>query len=429
MSRIYKALSLRVLAFLILPGGVGFPGAGSGQIFGKKEADTAGIKDDGKFRLGIEVLRERGFDALEGKRVGLITNQSGVDSKGQKTRMILHGAKNVKLTALYTPEHGLDGTEKAGIYVASRKDEATGVMAYSIYGKSRKPSPEMLKDVDVLVFDIQDVGARCYTYVSTMGLCMEAAAEAGKEFVVLDRPNPLGGARVEGPPMEKRWQSFVGQYPVPFVHGLTAGELARMIVGEKWIKSVPKLTIVPMTGWKRATLWQDTGLPWTRTSPNIPKPLSPTYYIATGILGHLPAADVGTETPIPFEYAAAEGVDAEAFAKRMGELGFEGVRFTPYQSAKKKGWAGCRIEIDPRSEVYLSALDVALVCELHRAKGGAGLLAGAEGWKLDLFRKVYGSTDLDEALKAGADFGKIVKSWEPSVKAFRKAREGYLLYR
>ncbi len=429
MTRIDQVLfrSLPALAFLLSV--LALPPVACGQFLGKKRDDTAGIKEDGKFRLGIDVLRERAFDVLEGKRVGLITNQSGVDGRGGMTRMVLHGAKNVKLVALYTPEHGLDGTEKAGIYVASRRDEATGVMAHSIYGKTRKPSPEMLKDVDVLVFDIQDVGARCYTYVSTMGLCMEAAAEAGIEFVVLDRPNPLGGERVEGPPMETRWQSFVGQYPVPFVHGLTVGELAQMIVREKWIKAVPKLTVVPMTGWERAKLWQDAGLEWTRTSPNIPKGMSPTFYIATGILGHLPAADVGMETAIPFEYAAAKGVDADAFAKRMSGLGFEGVRFSPYQSTKKPGWSGCRLAIDPDASANLAALDVTLVCELHRAMGGAGLLEGAEGWQLDLFRKVYGSTQLDEALKSGADPAKIIASWEPSVKAFRKDRAPYLLYR
>ncbi len=429
MARIDQILFPRLPALALLLSVLALPPAACAQLFGKKRTETAKIREDGKFRLGIDVLRERAFDLIEGKRVGLITNQSGVDGSGEKTRLVLHAAKNVKLTALYTPEHGLDGTEKAGIYVASRRDEATGVMAFSIFGKTRKPSPEMLEGVDVLVFDIQDVGARCYTYVSTMGLCMEAAAEAGIEFVVLDRPNPLGGARVEGPPIEKRWQSFVGQYPVPFVHGMTTGELARMIVGEKWIKAVPKLTVVPMTGWRRGMLWRDTSLKWTPTSPNIPKADSPTFYIATGILGHLPAADVGTETAIPFEYATAKGVNAGAFAKKMGGLGFDGVRFSPYQSAKKKGWAGCRIEIDPRSEVNLAALDVTLVCELHRAMGGAGLLEGAGKGSLDLFRKVYGSTHLDEALKGGADAAKIIVSWESSVKDFRKARAPYLLYR
>ena len=164
-----------------------------------------------KVKPGIDVLRDDGFAALRGKRVGLITNQSGVDSKGVKTRLVLHKADVANLVALYTPEHGLDGTEIAGKWVASRKDAATGLTAFSLYGKTRKPPAAMLKGVDVLVFDIQDVGARCYTYVSTMGLCMEAAAESGIEFMVLDRPNPLGGVRVEGPPIERGWMSFVGQ--------------------------------------------------------------------------------------------------------------------------------------------------------------------------------------------------------------------------
>ena len=268
------------------------------RIFGKR-----------KVQLGIDRLVADGFGSLAGKRVGLVTNQSGVDGGGNKTRLILSAAKAVDLVALYAPEHGLDGVALAGKKVESGTDEATGLPVHSLYGASRKPTAEMLREVDVLVFDMQDVGARCYTYVSTMGLCMEAAGEAGKEFVVLDRPNPLGGERVEGPPLEPGWKSFVGMYPVPLVHGLTAGELARMAQGEGWLKPKVKLSVVPLGGWKRSTLWPASGLDWVRTSPNIPNGLSPFYYIATGIAGHLAAADVGTGTSLPFEYVAGQGVE------------------------------------------------------------------------------------------------------------------------
>ena len=196
----------------------------------------------------------------------------------------------------------------------------------------------MLRDVDVLVFDMQDVGARCYTYVSTMGLCMEAAGEAGKEFVVLDRPNPLGGDRVEGPPLESKWKSFVGMYPVPFVHGLTAGELARMANGEGWLKSKVKLSVVPLGDWKRSTLWPSTGLKWVRTSPNIPNGLSSFYYIASGITGHLAGADVGTGTSLPFEYAAAAGVDPDAFVKRLKSFKLGRIVFALLQQEEAGVW-------------------------------------------------------------------------------------------
>ncbi len=285
-------------------------GAGScavpvdGKLFGKRPV-----------LLGIDVLAKDGFEALRGKRVGLVTNQSGVDGKGKKTRLVLHEAEGVKLVALYAPEHGLDGVVVAGKKVASGRDPLTGLPVHSLYGATRKPTAEMLRGVDVLVFDMQDVGARCYTYVSTMGLCMEAAGAAGKEFLVCDRPNPLGGERVEGPPLEPRWKSFVGMYPVPFVHGLTAGELAKMALGEGWLKPAVKLTVVPLGSWKRSTLWPETGLDWVRTSPNIPHGQSPFYYIASGIAGHLAGIDVGTGTPLPFEYAARMG------SSRMDSLG------------------------------------------------------------------------------------------------------------
>jgi uncharacterized protein YbbC (DUF1343 family) len=208
-----------------------------------------------KVSLGIDRLVEDGFGALAGKRVGLVTNQSGVDGTGRKTRLVLHESKAVNLVALFAPEHGLDGVAVAGRKVASGRDRATGLPVHSLYGVTRKPTAEMLRGVDVLVFDMQDVGARCYTYVSTMGLCMEAAGESGKEFVVLDRPNPLGGERIEGPPLERKWKSFVGMYSVPFVHGLTAGELAQMANGEGWLASKVKLAVVKMGGWNRADPW------------------------------------------------------------------------------------------------------------------------------------------------------------------------------
>ena len=392
---------------------------GQGKIFGKS-----------KVALGVDRLVEDEFAALRGKRVGLVTNQSGVDGKGVKTRLVMHRAKGVNLVALYAPEHGLDGAALAGKKVASGRDAATGLPVHSLYGKTRKPTTDMLRGVDVLVFDMQDVGARCYTYVSTMGLCMEAAGAAGKKFVVLDRPNPLGGDRVEGPPLEARWKSFVGMYPVPFVHGLTAGELARMANGEGWLNSQVDLTVVPVGNWKRSTLWPKTGLKWVRTSPNIPNGLSPFYYIASGITGHLAGADVGTGTSLPFEYAAGKGVDPDAFARRMSSLKPPGVEFSPYFSKKKAGFGGARMKLDIGKAGDLAALDVLLMAELHRAlksKGGS-VFAGSSKSELDVFYKVYGSDRIRRDIEGGRPVTEIVGSWAAGVRSFRAKRQKYLLY-
>ena len=391
-----------------------------GQLFAKRRSVS----------LGIDRLVEDEFAALEGKRVGLVTNQSGVDGKGKKTRLVMHASKKVKLVALYAPEHGLDGVALAGKKVASGRDGATGLAVHSLYGATRKPTAEMLRGVEVLVFDMQDVGARCYTYVSTMGLCMEAAAAAGIPFVVLDRPNPLGGERVEGPPLESRWKSFVGMYPVPFVHGLTAGELARMANGEGWLKSKVDLTVVPLGDWTRTTRWDQTRLKWVRTSPNIPNGQSPFYYIASGITGHLAGADVGTGTGLPFEYATAKGVDPDAFVRRMRSFDLRGVEFSPYFSKKKSGFGGVRMKLDPGEVGNLAALDVLLMAELHRALKSAGgsIFAGSTKSELDVFYKVYGSDRIRREIEGGRPVGEIVSSWDAGVSKFRARREKYLLY-
>jgi len=222
---------------------------------------------------GVEVLRDRGFEGLKGKRVGLITNPTGVDNKLKSTIDILHEADGVELVGLYAPEHGVRGDVHAGDHVDNAVDPATGVTVYSIYGKSRKPSPEMLKDVDVLVYDIQDIGCRSFTFISTMGLAMEACAELGKEFMVLDRPNPVGGNKVEGNVVEDSCYSFVSQFPIPYLYGLTPGELALYLndsglIGDKKVD----LTVVPMEGWTRDMPFSETGMPWVLPSPHIPNP-------------------------------------------------------------------------------------------------------------------------------------------------------------
>lgn len=378
-------------------------------------------------KLGIDVLRESGYQALAGKRVGLICNQTSLDRRGNKTRIVLHRAPQVRLTALYVPEHGLDGTEPAGRKIASRRDSATGLTAFSLYGNTRKPSASMLSHIDVMLFDLQDIGCRSYTYISTMALAMEACGENGKEFIVLDRPNPLGGYRVEGPPLESKWKSFVGQIPVPYVHGMTAGELAGMIHGDRMMRSRPKLTVIRMQGWNRGMAWANTGLRWKPTSPNIPKGTSPLYYVATGMLGGLHGVDIGIGTSRAFEFAAGKGVDPNDFTRFMNSQGFSGVRFSPYRSTKKPGFGGCQIHIDPQASADLVELDVVLTAELNR-RSNPSLVKQTPSSTMNLFHKVYGSDSLARQLRNGTPGRTIAAQWKGYANRFKSSRTRYLIY-
>jgi uncharacterized protein YbbC (DUF1343 family) len=396
-------------------------GGGGAANYPQPQAQT------GSFALGIDRLGEDGYAVLRGKRVGLITNHTSRTRNGTPSRVALQRGIGRSLTALYTPEHGLDGKEPAGNHVASRRDSLTGLPAYSLYGATRKPSAAMLSSIDVLLFDLQDIGSRSYTYISTMALAMEAAAENGKQFIVLDRPNPMGGQRVQGPPLEASWKSFVGQIPVPYVHGMTAGELARMINGQGWIKRSPSLMVVPMRGWNRGMTWTDTGLRWVATSPNIPGPNSPFYYAATGVLGGLDGVDIGIGTSRPFEYAGGKGINPNEFAASMNQMRLPGVRFAPYTSSRKPGFAGVQIMIDPHGTTDLLALDIILTSEIVKRTGGAPLRA-TRGDTLNLFHKVYGSSSLWRDLNNRRAPGQIIAGWQVSINRFLSARQGYLLY-
>jgi len=374
--------------------------------------------------LGIDVLAARNFDLLRGRRVGLITNHTSVTGRGEMTRVTMQRALGPMLTALYAPEHGIDGNIGAGQHVSTRRDYVTGLTVYSLYGPTRKPTPAMLAPVDVLVFDLQDIGCRSYTYISTMVVAMEAAAENGKQFVVLDRPNPMGGWRVEGPPLEVRWKSFVGQIPVPYVHGMTAGELAMMTAGRGWISRAPRLNVVKMQGWQRSMVWQDTGLRWYRTSPNIPYATSPLYYVATGILGGGSALDIGIGTENPFGYAGASAVNPQAMFAACQRFGMSGVSFSPYM---RGDFGGVRLSIHPRAQADLTALDVLMLSELNRLSGGK-VLSRMGGSKLNLFHKVYGSESLYNDLRRGVPASRIVAGWAGYNQSFRSARQRFLLY-
>src|SRR6185503_5546532 len=281
--------------------------------------------------LGNEVLELQRFEVLRGKKIGLITNPSGSNSHRRSTVDVLRAAPGVRLVALFGAEHGLTGEAAAGQEVKDSFDHNTGLPVYSLYGPgpTRKPTSRMLQGLDALVYDIQDTGCRAYTFISTMGLALEACAEAGLEFIVLDRPNPLGGERVEGPLLDRKFRSFVSQWDIPYVYGLTVGELAQMLRGERWVKGGSKLTIVPMRCWRRSMVWRDTGLPWVPASPHVPHDDSPLFQVATGMLGEIGGISTGIGYTLPFECIAAPALDPHRTAAALNSYSLPGVRFRP----------------------------------------------------------------------------------------------------
>jgi uncharacterized protein YbbC (DUF1343 family) len=374
--------------------------------------------------LGIDVLEREDFAPLRGKRVGLVTNQTGVDSRGVKTRVILAHAPGVDLVALFTPEHGLDGTEEAGRYVSSRRDPLTSRMAWSLYGPTRKPTPEMLEGIDTLVFDMQDIGCRSYTYVSTLAMCMEAAGERGIQIIVLDRPNPLGGRRIEGPGLEDRWKSFIGELPVPYVHGMTVGELARMSNARGWTTPRCDLTVIPMQGWNRDMTWEDTGLRWVKPSPNIPYDTSPMYYVVTGMIGELAGMETGVGTSEAFEIAAANRSSLDRVEDELRGVRGDGFAYSPYLDG---GFEGVRLRLQPHTDVNLTGLGIYLLSGLD-ADRPRDLFDVSDGDKLEMFYKAYGSSSIRDEIARGVPPSRIIAGWRAEDARFALERMPYLLY-
>ncbi|MGD9897455.1 MAG: exo-beta-N-acetylmuramidase NamZ domain-containing protein [Candidatus Methylacidiphilaceae bacterium] len=383
--------------------------------------------------LGIDVLAKRQFRDLQGKRVGLITNASGVNKNGTATLELLLHAPGVRLTAIFAPEHGLDETSWAGEKVDSLRDPRSGLPIHSLFGETRKPTPEMLRDVDILVFDVQDIGCRSYTYISTLGLAMEAAAENGKEFCVLDRPNPLGGVRCEGMPLEARFRSFVGEWDVPYVYGLTIGELAKMIAGEQWISKRPSLTVVPMNGWRREMIWEDTGLLWVPPSPNLPQAESAFFYVLTGLLGETAGVNNGVGTPLPFARVGSPDLDPYGFARALSHHRIAGVVFRPTwyrlfgREAHAKVFGGVQLHLRAPREVPLVLTALVLLEETNKALNGSPI-AGMRAEDASMFDKLCGGDAVRLALQQGRAVQDLWESWEPYLEEYRTRRQKYLLY-
>ena len=409
------------------------------------------------FRLGLDVLADGGFRELKDKRVGLVTNPSGVDGQGVPTWKRFREASIVNLVALYGPEHGVFGKVGAGKHVSGErhgedrnsdgkisKDEETGIRVFSLYGDTRKPTPRMLEGVDVMVYDLQDVGCRSYTYISTLGLVMEAAAEKGIEVMVLDRPNPLGTRRVEGPRPQGTdvIPSFIGQYDIPYVYGLTVGELARWI-NDHYLKRPCRLSVIPMKGWSQEMTWEDTGLKWVATSPNIAKIASVRGYTATGFFGELgvsnganpeglPTKGLDGSTIYPFEIFGIEGADPEELCRDMTEFGFNGVKFTPFRYKPPTGryrnvvMAGVKVAIDPRAPANLTAINIAGLAFLKRQLPKKNFFADAENTLM--FDKLNRSRETRKQILAGMGARQIIASWDAGVQKWLEERKPYLLY-
>ncbi|MGE0478930.1 MAG: exo-beta-N-acetylmuramidase NamZ domain-containing protein [Phycisphaerae bacterium] len=441
----------RALCLAIL---IAFPAFGQG-------ADESPGAGGPRLELGVDVLIRRAFAPLAGKRVGLITNPSGVTRDLRPTIDVLHDAGNVKLVALFGPEHGVRGEAHAGDKVADSKDDVTGLPVRSLYGATRKPTPEMLSDIDVLVFDLQDIGSRSYTFISTMAVAMEAAAEQDVAFVVLDRPNPLGGERVEGRVLDPRFASFVGQLPIPYVHGMTVGELARMINDEGWLGGLQdtarraretatapesaaspsarpfagglrcELTIVPMVGWKRSMIWQDTGLTWTPTSPHIPRADSALYYAATGVLGELGVVSVGVGYTLPFELIGRPALDPVAFAGELNRRKLPGVLFRPvhyrpfYAAFQGETCGGVQVVLTDPRRAELTAIQIHAMDALRALDPGNPLIHGKRD---EMFDKVCGGDGVRRMINDGQPIDELLAYWRAGVEGFKQRRAKYLMY-
>ena len=390
---------------------------------------------------GVEVLRERGFAGLEGRRVGLVTNPSGVDRHLQSTIDILFEAPEVNLVALYGPEHGVRGDVYAGGKVEDTKDETTGLPVFSLYGTTRKPTPEMLEGIDVMVYDIQDVGVRSYTFISTLGLVMEACAAKGIEVMVLDRPNPLGGNKIEGCYVEQPFNSFVSQYRIPYVYGLTVGELAVMINEEGLNRGQKgdqdpvkcKLTVVPMEGWTRDMLYEDTGLPWVLPSPNIPFKESPIYYASSGICGELYGfMNIGIGYTLPFQLFGALWLDPEKLKEKLKSYELPGISFRtiwykPYfGSLSGKLVKGLQFFFTDYEKARLTDTQfyvMQAVAELYPDKKAFEVANG-----IGLFDKVCGTDYVRKEFIKRYKVADIIEYWRKDEDKFRELSRQYHLY-
>lgn len=437
------AISIFFLSFF------GFTACGTGKP--PAESKPGAQAPPVKVKLGVDVLFEKHLGLIKGKKIGLITNPSGVNGRLVSTIDLFRNHPEVELAALYSPEHGVRGNAQAGEYVPYYMDEKFKIPVFSLYGPSMKPPSGMLKNIDefmrsfdtthadkklesgmtknidVLVYDIQDVGTRVYTYEATMAYAMQAAAEAGIDFIVLDRPNPITGAHMEGPILEyPEFSSFVGLYPVPLRFGLTIGEMARLY-NDKFQASKARLTVVPMEGWTRGMWFDQTGLPWVIPSPNMPTPETAMVYPGQVFFEGTNLSE-GRGTTRPFEFFGAPWIDGFELAKKLNALGLPGVVFREqwfnpvFSKFKDDRCGGCQLHVTDR-ESYRS-----LETTLHVIKTIRDMYPGRFQFHEKYFDKIMGTASVRKALEAGQSVAEIVAGWTAGLSGFADFRKPYLLY-
>jgi uncharacterized protein YbbC (DUF1343 family) len=386
-------------------------------------------------KLGLEVLLESRLDLLDGQRVGVILNPASVNSRLEHAADLFHLHRDINLTAFFGPQHGIRGeTQDNMIEWRSFVDSRTGLPAYSLYGETRKPTPEMLANIDVLVFDVQDVGTRVYTFIYTMALAMEAAREAGKRFIVLDRPNPIGGVQVEGNVLDPNFSSFVGMFPIPMRHGMTAGELAQLFNTDFGIAC--DLEVVKMDGWMREWYYDSTGLPWIMPSPNMPT-LDTAIVYPGSVMFEGTEVSEGRGTTRPFEIIGAPYIEPHAVVERLMLEGLNGVVFRPlwfeptFHKFKGERCGGIQIHVTDRAFFKPVITGVAIV------KAIRDLWPDQFAWKQPPYEYVYyrlpfdvinGGSRLREQLDSGLPVSEVEANWRPELDRFMALRDQCLLY-
>lgn len=400
----------------VLPGPA--QGPGPAQREDDKVNSPAPVKDNGsteprQFKLGNELLMSKYHYLIEGKRVGLVTNQSGVTRQGGSMIDVLANDQSVRLSALYGPEHGINGAAAAGEYVKSYTHPSLGIPVYSLYGETRMPTEEMLRPVDVLVFDIQDIGARSYTYMSTLNYCLVAAQKYNKTVIVLDRPNPLGGNVVEGPVLEDPYKTFVGVDNLPMAHGMTAGELARFFNR----KIGAQLEVIAMEGYNRKMIYQDTGLPWVQTSPNIPDLNAVFGYMATGL-----GEGTGVYQGDQFKWIGGKGINSEKYARLLNQADLPGVTFIP----ENRGEAGgVRLKIKDYRLFNPAKTGIYALTYAHMLNNFAVPKSGQD---IVMFDKIMGTDKIGQYLEQGLTPQQIEGKYANALNLFKEKRKNFLIY-
>lgn len=386
---------------------------------------------------GIDLVVAQDFSMFEGKRVGLVMNQSAALNNGREgtTLDAFLSSHLCKVVALFAPEHGIDGKTPAGDRVDNVIEPKTGLVVHSLYGVTKKPTPAMLSGIDVLVYDIQDIGVRSYTFISTLIKVMEGCADAGVPLVVLDRPNPIGGDVIDGPVLDTAFRSFVGIIPIPYIHGMTSGELAAMANREGWLADGAKcdLTVIRMLGWRRSMTWKETGLRWAPTSPNVQSYESAFCNGITGAIGDLRVVNIGIGGPLAFQIVSREWIDQEVLASWMNDQRIPGLTFEPVtlqpkaESSSAPPLRGIRIVRDGERTLPFTA-QIAVLTALRDNYGNRCSFDSLPPDRWRMFDKVCGTSRIRELFLRGESWREISESWANELREFIAQRENYLLY-